>query len=72
MPKLFRSNELVIEGTTSLKFALDHSLRNDFVELCCRCSSVICCRVSPIQKADMVELVKNFYVVLPGSDPIRS
>jgi hypothetical protein len=50
------SNELVVEGP-SLEFALDHSLRNDFIELCCKCSSVICCRVSPMQKAEMVELV---------------
>jgi magnesium-transporting ATPase (P-type) len=50
------ANELVVEGP-SLEFALDHSLRNDFIELCCKCSSVICCRVSPMQKAEMVELV---------------
>jgi magnesium-transporting ATPase (P-type) len=58
------SNELVVEGP-SLEFALDHSLRNDFIELCCKCSSVICCRVSPMQKAEMVELVieKNLFTL---------
>ena len=59
----YPANELIIEGTTSLKHALDHSLRNDFIELCCLCSSVICCRVSPMQKADMVELVSDVTIM---------
>lgn len=56
----FRSQELslIIDGKT-LIHALDHSLRKDFITLCCLCSSVICCRVSPIQKAEMVELVQE-------------
>lgn len=53
------ANEIVVDGD-SLAFALDHSLRNDFIELCCSCSSVICCRVSPMQKAEMVELVQKY------------
>ena len=49
---------VVVDGKT-LAFALDHSLRKDFLDLCCSCQSVICCRVSPIQKAEMVELVQE-------------
>jgi len=55
-----RDNEVavVVDGRT-LTFALDHSLRRDFLDLCASCQSVICCRVSPIQKAEMVELVQE-------------
>ena len=49
---------LVIDGKT-LMHALEHSLRSDFIELCTQCSAVICCRVSPSQKAEMVELVQQ-------------
>ena len=57
---LGKDNEcaVIVDGTT-LDFVLDHSLRKDFLDLCCSCSSVICCRVSPIQKAQVVELVKE-------------
>ena len=43
-------------------FALDKTekcLRKDVYKLLCMCKSVICCRVSPIQKAEVVELVKE-------------
>ncbi len=51
------ANELVVDGD-SLVFALDPKLQAEFIELCCSCQSVICCRVSPLQKAEMVELVQ--------------
>ncbi|XP_044312407.1 probable phospholipid-transporting ATPase IA isoform X1 [Drosophila rhopaloa] len=47
---------LVIDGTT-LKYALSCDLRNDFQDLCLLCRVVICCRVSPMQKAEVVEMV---------------
>ncbi|XP_050743358.1 probable phospholipid-transporting ATPase IA isoform X5 [Drosophila biarmipes] len=47
---------LVIDGTT-LKYALSCDLRHDFQDLCLLCRVVICCRVSPIQKAEVVEMV---------------
>lgn len=49
---------LIIDGKT-LIHALDHSVRQDFIKLCTACKAVICCRVSPIQKAEMVELVQQ-------------
>jgi len=49
---------LVIDGK-SLEYTLLPDLRKDFIDLCTSCRSVICCRVSPIQKAEMVELVKE-------------
>ncbi|KRG04767.1 probable phospholipid-transporting ATPase IA isoform X3 [Drosophila mojavensis] len=47
---------LVIDGK-SLKYALTCDLRGDFQELCLMCRVVICCRVSPIQKAEVVDMV---------------
>ncbi|GBG84313.1 GT47-family glycosyltransferase [Chara braunii] len=41
---------LVIDGR-ALTFALDDSLKDKFLELAVGCASVICCRVSPKQKA---------------------
>jgi len=49
---------VIIDGK-SLTHALHPELRRDFIDLCTSCKSVICCRVSPIQKADMVELVRE-------------
>lgn len=43
---------LVIDGQ-ALKHALVPVVREDFLKLCLSCKSVICCRVSPIQKADV-------------------
>ncbi|XP_049296342.1 probable phospholipid-transporting ATPase IA isoform X5 [Anopheles funestus] len=47
---------LIVDGKT-LKYALSCDLRRDFLDLCITCKVVICCRVSPIQKAEVVELV---------------
>ena len=43
---------LVIDGRT-LQYALTHEMRKDFMELCLGCRSVVCCRVSPGQKAEV-------------------
>lgn len=48
---------LVIDGST-LRYALGSDLKTDFMEIALNCRCVICCRVSPIQKAEVVELVK--------------
>lgn len=49
---------LIIDGKTLLH-ALEDSVRKEFIELCTACNAVICCRVSPIQKAEMVQLVQE-------------
>ncbi|XP_050457015.1 probable phospholipid-transporting ATPase IA isoform X6 [Cataglyphis hispanica] len=49
---------LIIDGST-LEYALSCDIRMDFVELCSACKVVICCRVSPIQKAEVVGLITN-------------
>ncbi|XP_042236307.1 phospholipid-transporting ATPase IF-like isoform X2 [Homarus americanus] len=48
---------LVVDGG-SLVLLMEHHKR-DFYDLCCRCWSVVCCRMSPRQKAEMVRLVKT-------------
>jgi phospholipid-transporting ATPase len=49
---------LIIDGK-SLAFALEEEMQSVFLELACLCKAVICCRVSPLQKALVVKLVKN-------------
>lgn len=49
---------LVIDGDT-LKDALHKSSKQFLLELGCRCKAVICCRVSPLQKSQVVHLVRN-------------
>ncbi|KAK3393077.1 hypothetical protein B0H63DRAFT_457321 [Podospora didyma] len=49
---------LVIDGFT-LRWVLSDRLKQKFLLLCKQCKSVLCCRVSPAQKAAVVTLVKN-------------
>lgn len=49
---------LIIDGK-SLEYALDSRLEKDFLNLAVQCKAVICCRVSPLQKALVVKLVKR-------------
>ncbi|KAF7321513.1 P-type phospholipid transporter [Mycena kentingensis (nom. inval.)] len=49
---------LVIDGK-SLGFALEKDISKIFLELGIMCKAVICCRVSPLQKALVVKLVKK-------------
>jgi len=52
------THALVIDGE-SLKLVLSDELQQRFLLLCKQCKSVLCCRVSPAQKAAVVALVKN-------------
>jgi phospholipid-translocating ATPase len=52
------THALVIDGFT-LKFVLDDALKQKFLLLCKQCKSVLCCRVSPAQKAAVCSMVKN-------------
>uniref|UniRef100_A0A8C6PGZ6 Phospholipid-transporting ATPase n=1 Tax=Nothobranchius furzeri TaxID=105023 RepID=A0A8C6PGZ6_NOTFU len=45
-------------------FALERSMELDFLRTACLCKSVICCRVTPLQKAQVVELVKKYKQVV--------
>jgi phospholipid-transporting ATPase len=50
---------LVIDGK-SLTYALEKDLEKLFLDLAVKCKAVICCRVSPLQKAMVVKLVKKY------------
>ncbi|PIO40184.1 hypothetical protein AB205_0072510, partial [Aquarana catesbeiana] len=41
-------------------YALKEQRQKNFVDLACECNSVICCRVTPKQKAMVVDLVKKY------------
>ena len=43
----------------SLTYALEKDLSKTFLELAVLCKAVVCCRVSPLQKALVVKLVKK-------------
>lgn len=49
---------LIIDGR-SLTYALEKDLEKRFLDLAVMCKAVICCRVSPLQKALVVKLVKR-------------
>lgn len=50
---------LVINGH-SLAFALEKNLQLELLRTACMCQTVICCRVTPLQKAQVVQLVKKY------------
>ncbi|KAL9235477.1 hypothetical protein vseg_010234 [Gypsophila vaccaria] len=49
---------LIIDGK-SLTYALEDDMKHHFLHLAVECASVICCRVSPKQKALVTRLVKE-------------
>lgn len=49
---------LIIDNK-SLGFALKPQLQSSFMDVALKCRSVICCRVSPAQKAEIVNAVKR-------------
>ncbi|XP_062991166.1 phospholipid-transporting ATPase VD-like [Elgaria multicarinata webbii] len=52
------SSALVIDGPT-LEFALHLSLQSKFLQLTKSVQAVICCRVAPLQKGQLVKLVRK-------------
>ncbi|XP_062991168.1 phospholipid-transporting ATPase VD-like [Elgaria multicarinata webbii] len=52
------SSTLVIDGPT-LEFALHLSLQSKFLQLTKSVQAVICCRVAPLQKGQLVKLVRK-------------
>ncbi|XP_076869594.1 phospholipid-transporting ATPase IB isoform X4 [Brachyhypopomus gauderio] len=57
---LRKENELalIMDGQT-LKYALSFEVRQAFLDLALSCKAVICCRVSPLQKSEIVDMVKK-------------
>lgn len=54
---------LIITGKT-LEFALQESLQGPFLELTACCQAVICCRATPLQKSEVVKLVRSHLRVM--------
>uniref|UniRef100_A0A8C5KN67 Phospholipid-transporting ATPase n=1 Tax=Jaculus jaculus TaxID=51337 RepID=A0A8C5KN67_JACJA len=54
---------LVISGC-SLAFALEKNVELELLRTACMCQGVICCRMTPLQKAKVVELVKRYKKVV--------
>jgi phospholipid-translocating ATPase len=52
------THAVIVDGD-SLKLVLDESLKRKFLLLCKQCRAVLCCRVSPSQKAAVVNMVKT-------------
>ncbi|XP_063309827.1 phospholipid-transporting ATPase ID-like [Pelobates fuscus] len=44
----------------SLAYALEEKMAVELLRTACMCQAVICCRVTPLQKAQVVQLVKNY------------
>ncbi|XP_014516837.1 phospholipid-transporting ATPase 1 [Vigna radiata var. radiata] len=49
---------LIIDGT-SLVYILEKELESELFKLATSCSVVLCCRVAPLQKAGIVDLIKS-------------
>ncbi|KPM02924.1 phospholipid-transporting ATPase IA-like protein [Sarcoptes scabiei] len=57
--KEYSDNFTLIIDSKSLSYCLQMPLRPIFMDLALKCRSVICCRVSPAQKAEIVDAVKK-------------
>uniref|UniRef100_A0A8C9WHV9 Phospholipid-transporting ATPase n=1 Tax=Scleropages formosus TaxID=113540 RepID=A0A8C9WHV9_SCLFO len=51
---------IISADTPQEAYALDKSLEQELLRTACMCKTVICCRVTPLQKAQVVELVKKY------------
>ena len=52
------THAVIVDGET-LKMMLSDGLKQKFLLLCKQCKAVLCCRVSPAQKAAVVNMVKH-------------
>ncbi len=59
---------LVIEGAALATALLRHNAQA-FLRLCQACQGVVCCRVTPVQKAQVVSLVKRSSAITLGNLP---
>ena len=51
--------DVVCVGVQNKVYALESSMDELLVDVACRCHAVICCRVTPLQKALVVDLIKR-------------
>ncbi|KAG7880820.1 hypothetical protein KL937_001667 [Ogataea polymorpha] len=55
---------IIVDGASLEEILEDPDLKLKFLLLCKQCRSVLCCRVSPAQKAQVVMMVKNTLKVM--------
>ena len=55
---------LVVTGTT-LRYALEDSLKYTFLDLALQCAAVICCRVTPLQKVLLLNTLTRRQFICP-------
>lgn len=49
----------MVDGCSLEMVLVNGQLRREFVKMAKSCESVVCCRVTPKQKAQMVKLIKT-------------
>ncbi len=54
-----RKSSIIVAGDSLLKITGNERVRDEFLELCSFAETVLCCRVSPKQKAEVVNMVRN-------------
>ena len=50
----------IIDGKT-LSYVFKYKLENEFRNVCMECEAVLCCRMSPAQKADVIIRYKKWH-----------
>ena len=61
---------LVVDGKSLHHIIDDPDCREHFIKIAVNCGAVMCCRVSPLQKAKVVELIKGKNDVVTGIKPL--
>ena len=59
MTELARDNSVVVSGESLLRIARNERVMEEFLELVEHASVVLACRVSPKQKAEIVNMVRK-------------
>ena len=57
--KKARPNAVIIAGDTLTTIQRDETLISEFIDLCEGSNVVLACRVSPMQKAEIVKMVRS-------------
>lgn len=52
---------IIVSGAALIDIAADQFMKDKFIDICSQAQVVLACRVSPKQKADVVNFVKERY-----------
>lgn len=59
LTKFSRKSAVIVSGESLIKITRREIIREEFIDLCYNADVVVCCRVSPKQKAEIVEMVRK-------------